>query len=271
MKLRGVWALVLCLALAACTGDQNSGSNGGGNSSGGSGSGVVQWERNPDYVIFRAAVEGGPRDERTQFVNRNDIPVCSVYGDNRIVWLNDIGNGLQQVLFDTLTDQEIETWVEYLTLVENIYNFDAGLNNQPPQSVDPIYEVMTIHVNGVEHRTDAFGGWETSYFGRIVNNCRNLATEPTIFEPDGVYLSAMSVPLESAPLSIVWDASAAGVRLADLAVSGERRWITDARLVGYLWTTLREVPPDSHFNEDGLDYLLAVEVPNVTIASPQAP
>lgn len=268
MDYRRVFALVACLMLAACTGDQNTGGNG--SSSGGS-SGVIQWERDPGYVVFRASVEGGPRDERSQFVERNEIPVCSIYGDNRIVWLNDTGEGREQVLFDTLTDEAMGRWIEHLTVAENIYNFDAGLNREPPQSIDPIYEVLMIHVNGVEHRTDAFGGWDSSYFGRIVDDCRHLATQPTIFEPQGVYLSVMSVQYETGPLSIMWDPTASGVSLLELATSGERRWITDPRLVGYLWTTLRDVPADSHFVQDELDYLLAVEAPNVTAVSPQAP
>jgi hypothetical protein len=55
-----------------------------------------------------------------------------------------------------------------------------------------------------------------------------------------------------------------------VAQAGERRWLTD-RNVRVIWTILRESPPGILFNEDGLTYRVALEVPNLTRESPPPP
>jgi hypothetical protein len=69
---------------------------------------------------------------------------------------------------------------------------------------------------------------------------------------------------------IFWDATANGLRLADVAQSADRRWIAD-RNVRVIWAILRESPSNIIFNEDGNTYRLALEVPNITRESPAAP
>jgi hypothetical protein len=60
------------------------------------------------------------------------------------------------------------------------------------------------------------------------------------------------------------------LNLAELAASGERRWVTD-RNVRVIWDILRTSPPSVQFNENELPYHVALEVPNVTRDSPPAP
>ena len=61
-------------------------------------SGLVTWDRTPQTIIFRADILGGESD----FVARNAVPNCTIYGDNRVVWVNELGPFQVQVLEDRL-------------------------------------------------------------------------------------------------------------------------------------------------------------------------
>ena len=62
--------------------------------------------------MFRAEVVGGDREGT--FLARNDIPLCTIYGDNRIVWLNELGGrGGRGPVGQELQDQQIKDYVSY--------------------------------------------------------------------------------------------------------------------------------------------------------------
>lgn len=228
----------------------------------------INWDRSPTTVIFRADVEGGTDAE--DFLSRNEVPPCTVYGDNRVVWTNEIGPFTTQVLWDQVSDDQIHQFITDLTINKQIYTYAARANLEPASADSPAVETLTIFVNGQQHITDAFGGWNMDYYRSILDRCRQISTAPVLFEPSGAWVSALAQDYDfNAPI-VVWDSAASGLNLAELAASGQRKWITDRNVV-VLWNTLRSSPPSTQFVEGDAQYVIGLEVPGVTRAAPPAP
>jgi hypothetical protein len=160
--------LLSAIFLAAC-GGAGSGTPSANNS-------PIIWDRSPSTIVFRADVEGGRAED--DFLTRNEIPACTVYGDNRVVWTNDLGSFNVQVLWDKVSDAQIQQFVTDLQINKQIYNYDAKANLQPPSAESPVVETLTLFVNGKVHKTDAFGGWNLDYYRRVVDSCKQLSTAP---------------------------------------------------------------------------------------------
>ena len=80
-KQRVLWlAALVALALAGCRGNAPSGGNAGDGGVTFAGDNAIRWPRDASHTVFEIDVEGG--DET--FAQRNDIPLCAVYGDNRL-------------------------------------------------------------------------------------------------------------------------------------------------------------------------------------------
>jgi hypothetical protein len=254
------WMITLVLMIAAC-------GSGGDPAQPVSDSSLIDWDRSPRTVIFRAEVTGGDQDP---LIARNEIPPCTIYGDNRVVWTNELGIFNTQVLEDRLSDDKVREFVNYLALNEQIFSYSAKADLQVGTSASPVVETLTLFVNKVNHVTDAFAGWDGNYYQRILGGCTSLSQAPVLVVPAAAWVSAKTVAYDSNTANILWDSVANGLKLADLAASGERKWISD-RNVGLIWNILRTSPPNTQFSEEGVQYLIALEVPSVTRESPPAP
>jgi hypothetical protein len=229
----------------------------------------IQWDRNPNTVVFRAEVLGG--EFADAFFARNEVPFCTIYGDNRIVWTVTAAGTDQQVLFDRLTDEQMRAFIGSLTIDDRIYTYDAQADQQLPSQVAPAYEKLTLFVNGTEHVTDSFSTWPPNYFNTVLQKCRSVSQAPTEFVPDAAWVSAQVADFASGVPSVTWDGIAANLDLKPLAESSERRWVT-GRYVGVLWRVIRINSLDMHFTQpEGDTYLVAVEVPGVNPSAPPAP
>jgi len=263
MNLQTVLGLLMIVALAACGSAPASQTS----TDGGSSSPIV-WDRSPETIVFRADVVGGSDADLLPALS--EIPPCTVYGDNRVVWTNELGTYNTQVLWDRVTDDQIQTFITYLTINKQIYGFEARGDLQPPGSAQPVVETLTVFVNGLEHRTDAFAGWDFDYYQDILNQCRNISRAPVLYEPEAAWLTAQEVTYDSNVPLVPWDGKASGLSLAELAASGEPRWISGNNL-RVLWNIVRTSPPRLQFIQDGVPYLIALQVPGVTRQSPPAP
>ena len=253
---------ILILGLTAC---------GGGNTASDvpiiNDSNPIQWDRSPTAIIFRADVTGGSTDP---FLARSEVPGCTIYGDNHAIWVNELGVNNTQVLEDRLTDDQIRTFVSDLAINQEFYKYTAKADTQPFGDVKPVVETLTLFVNGVNHQTDAFGGWDYDYYQRIRQNCQQVSSAPVLYVPTGGWVSAREAAYDPQSPAIPWNAANNGLSLKDLAASGERKWITD-RNVGVFWHVFRSSPANIQFFEDNKQYQVALEVPNITRDSPPAP
>jgi hypothetical protein len=232
---------------------------------------AIQWDRSPSTVVFRADVTGG--SSAGTFLARNEVPSCTVYGDNRVVWLSQAGSYETQVLWDQVSDQAIRDFVSYLTINERFFEYEAQADLQPASSVSPVIETLSLFVSGQQHQSDAYSGWEGDYYTRVLSKCQTISGAPVLYEPPAAWVSVEAIPADqpdTSAFNVPWNAAASGLSLAELAASGERRWITD-RNVPVLWNLIRNSVSNLRFTEGETQYHLALEVPSVTREAPPAP
>ncbi|GAB1420992.1 hypothetical protein MASR2M15_11240 [Anaerolineales bacterium] len=229
--------------------------------------GLVSWNKDPYNVVFRADVQGGNLDE---FIAQNDVPLCTIYGDGRIVWEVDSAEGRSQVLFSYLNDTEMTNFVMSMVVDQKIYTQTAGANLEVPSKEQPVYELLEINVNDQAHKADSFSGWTSEYFEGILDYCRNYASAPQIFEPTGGWLETRQIAYDPRLPTVFWDNEAAGLNLGDFASTDEKRWI-EGDNVRILWNQLRTISQDVQFDNSFENFNIALQIPGVTLNAPPAP
>jgi hypothetical protein len=230
---------------------------------------IIQWNRDAYHIVFRAEIVGG--EDADAIYRLNEVPPCTIYGDGRLVWLQGAGGtGLTQVLFDYLNDDLLTNFIWVMAIEGKIYDYGEGFPRELPSSQVPVYEKLTVEVNGRKHVTDGFAQWPDRYYTNILDRCQTTAQTPRIFEPKAGWLSVQAVPYNPNVPAVVWDATAAGLSMNDISGAQEKRWI-EGNNVRALWRVLRENSPDIQFNENEVYYQIALQIPGVTIDSPPAP
>jgi hypothetical protein len=223
---------------------------------------IVTWDHSPQAVVFQAAIVGGESDFQA--------PNCTIYGDNRIVWVNELGPSQIQVLEDRLPNSTINAFAQYLAVNERIYTYEARLKAVQAQAdINPVVETVEINVNDIPHKADSFGGWDGDWFPRVLGTCKQLSQTPVLVAPTSGWVSAQSVPFDMTPPITSWDAKATGLSLSSVT-DGQPHWISGAT-AATLWNTLHSLPSNTIF-EDGSDYfVVALQVPGITRDAPPAP
>ena len=257
---------LLSVALSAC--GILGGNNNNAPAAGSQQTNPIDWNRSPNTIVFRADVTGGSTDP---FYALSEVPSCTIYGDNHIVWTNELGVNNVQILEDSLTDSQIVNFVNYVALTKQLYNYSAKADTIPLSgSAPPVVETLDLFVNNVAHKTDAFGGWDSAYYQEVLLNCRQISTAPVLYVPTGAWVSARAVDYDSQMPRQPWDAAANGLSLKELADSGQPKWIT-GRNVGVFWNMFLTSPKTIQFIEGDTQYNVALQVPNTTRNSPAAP
>jgi hypothetical protein len=228
---------------------------------------VIEWDRSASTIVFQADVVGGAPDLLSE---RNRVPLCTIYGDNRVVWTNEVSSYHLQVLFDQLPDEPIRLFLETLVVNERLYDFGGSEALSVTREVQPVVETLALNINSALHITTAFDGWDAPYFQRILDRCRTLSSAPVLFAPAAAWVTVARVPPDANAPVVLWDAAATGVDLAAIASTGRRQWV-DAPIIGSLWQTVRQAPPGLQFVQGDGDYRVALEVPNVSASRPPLP
>jgi hypothetical protein len=227
----------------------------------------IQWDRSPTAVVFRAEVRGGQYED--PFLSRNEIPPCTLYGDNHVVWTVEAGGGTTQVLVDIVSDARVREFVTYLVL-ERYYDYGSGFEGQTPSATMPVVETLTLFVNGVEKRTDMLGGLTIDFYQRMLTSCGNISNAPVLFEPEGGWISAQYAPYDPTAPLIVWEPETMGISFSELAGTGEVRWITGSTML-QIWMMLRQSVFDVRFDEGDNQFFVALQVPGITRNAPPNP
>jgi len=229
---------------------------------------TIYWTRTPETVVFRTDVVGG--ETAQLFTAKNEIPNCTIYGDNHIIWTNTAGDNSTQILTDIIPDATLYRFFTDLTIADRIYTYTAGANTQPPSTTAPVVETLALNIGGREHITDAFGGWTYPYFESILNRCMALSEAPAIYEPSEAWISAVEVPYDSNRPQRLWDNVASGLDLAQIADGGEPQRITGNN-VAIIWALIRGGGAEVQFAQDIRNFNVALQVPNVTRDAPPRP
>lgn len=240
----------------------------------------ISWDRNPETIVFRADVIGG--EQADAFFTRNEIPLCTIYGDNRVVWVNDLGDFNRQVLWDKVSDEAIRNFILYLAMTERFFTFESSFETELPTEVSPVREILQVAVSGRSHSNDSFSGWDDdpllanasaeSYFQRVVKACKSISTTPVLYEPQGAWLSAQVIEYSPNIPMVFWESAAANLPLAPVAAADNAQWL-DNQNVRILWSLFLSSSQHVAFIDlqDNEVYQLALQVPGITRESPPAP
>jgi hypothetical protein len=258
--LRTLRVLLSVIVLTACQTDQ------GQNSTPTRPASLIQWDGSPSNIVFQADVVGGPQD----ITRVSEVPLCTIYGDNRVVWVNELDAFHVEILYDYVDDVAIEDFVVYLTVQERIYTYEAHAAEQEIGDLEPVVETVSINVNGQMHTADAFSGWDSQWFARVVRACKRISQSPILFEPNGAWLTVQVADYNFAAPTVNWNAQGANLSLAEVANSGQPRWIEDSNVV-VLWNYLNTLPSNLLFLENNLFHQIAVQVPGISRISPPPP
>jgi|GEM_PF-610627 len=226
-------------------------------------SALVQWDRNPLNIVFQADVIGG--DQSGLFAENNRVPLCTIYGDGRVVWVTDDEN---EVLFDILTDKQIVDFVTDLTVIERFFTYKAGFDTLLPSAEIPYTDVLLLQVNDLSHRLDSFGDWTENYFNRILEKCKTQGKQPRTFQPSEGWFSVLVTSYNASLPSLPWDAEASGLSLYDIANMPESSIWLENNLVLPIWTAIHDNSGWVQFNQNGQDFLVVLRVPGVTFNAP---
>ncbi len=229
--------------------------------------GLIEWDRSPSTVVFRALQTGGDSGD---FLRLGDVAACTIFGDNSMVYLLPGSEGGTVVAVDKVPDEAIRSFVEDLTLNYQLFNQASGLGNLAPELIPPTYETLAIAINGQSFNFDSLGGWDSDYYAGVIERCRAVSAAPAEFAPeDGAWVSARIVTYNPDQPALIWDAVAANLDLAKLA-EGERQWVKGAGVVA-LWDRLRLVRPDLQLQQGEVTYQVAIQVRGITLNAPEAP
>ncbi len=226
---------------------------------------VIQWERDPSYIVFRADISPNP-DPTEAFIMGGEVPFCTIYGDGTVVWTQEASSSGGQILFGPVDDERIRRFIEWLTLYKEIYTYTAELDLDM-SSVTPVVETLYLNVNGIAHTTDALGGWQPGYFAEILTACAELSPQPQIYEPEGAWVSAMEAPFDNNANSVLWEPSVTGIDLRAIADSGAPQWVT-GRGLQLLWTYLKRSSPDLQFGQLDGNFVVILQIQNITRVYP---
>ncbi|MDX2161124.1 MAG: hypothetical protein SF162_07360 [bacterium] len=228
---------------------------------------LIQWVRSPEAILFQADVTAGNRD--TTLVGKRDVPLCTVYGDNRVVWVNELGPFNIEVLYDRIEDNVIGTFIAYLTVNERIYTYQRP-DNMPEIDETAVVETIAINVNGVQHRADGFSGWDSEWFPRVLAACRSLSQSPVLFEPNGGWLTVENAPYDPLSPALTWNPAETGLDLAALAAQAEPSWVANAQAVT-VWRLQNTQPPRFLLQQGDAYFAIALQVPGISRTAPPPP
>lgn len=259
--------LLFMILLAGCGGGgQNVNLGGGDAAPGRAGDGTVNWVDDADHVVFRIDVVGGDED----FESKNDVPLCTIYGNNRIVWQGSSQPGSTVVLFSFLEPNTVRDYILTLFTEQGLNEYESLADTQPPGEVRPVYEQIEVNVNGNNYVTDAFANWPPDLFLEVLESCRNLSSQPVLFEPAGGWLSATYAEYDPEATVIQWNAAATGIDLVELAELGAELWL-DNDVLPFLWNAMTNSPRNRIFQQGDTYFYVGFQVPNVHRDAPPAP
>lgn len=228
--------------------------------------GLIEWNGSPDAVVFRAERVTTTPDG---FFSLGEVADCTLYGDNRLVYLLPGEGESTLVAIDTVSSETVRTFIEDLTLNVQLFGQSAGFDALPAEERPSSYERVEVNINDQTHRFDSVGGWVDGYYESLVRRCTEMAAAPAEFAPDtGAWVTVREVTYNPDQPGILWSA-ANGLDLGTLGTN--RQWVTgDAALA--LWDVLRTaVRPDIQLQQGERTFQAVMQVPGVTRDAPAAP
>ncbi len=253
--------LISLLLLAACGKDDNKNKDDG-NSSNNDNLGLFEWDRSPDTIILRM-------DDQANFEPQayfdNDVPLCTLWGDGRLVWVN-LLSGRSEVLEARLTDDQIRSLIE--TIIRTGF-YDWQNDIVPPSTDNPVLESLTLNLYDSSRTVERYSPWPANGFSTLRQTCADLMETRALVQPTGGWMKAYEVESDANAKIIPWPRTAP-FTLEELASSGTPRWI-ETPWAEFVWTNITRELGTVQVREGGKSYLVSLQVPGISRDAPPAP
>lgn len=230
--------------------------------------GLFEWERSPETILLRI---DSYRPAGDPFELANDLPLCTIWGDGRLIFVNETAEG-EEVLEARLSEDQIRSLIENIITL-GFYDWESDLSLVANEnSVLTQVELNLKNSARTVKRFDALesegrdAASQNSGFTDLLNLCRNITQVRAVFLPAGGWLSAVQTDFDPSLRTVIWPADAP-LRLADLAAANSPRWIESPFIDGFVWGILRQGSA-LQLRERNHTYQIKLEVPGISRTSP---
>ena len=256
-----VLLVALTLVLAACANSDSSDSTQNNEAE----SGLLDWRRDADTMIVRLDRQS---NKESVAYRLNTIPLCTLWGDGRVVWTTQNEDGLEEVLEARVPDTTIRAFLEDI-INRGFYDWEDELF---PPSDDTRVESLTVSLYDEVRTVRRYSYWPQNGFSQVLEACQSMAGTSVRVLPAAGWISAYSVPRNTQSPTWYWPTNAP-FTLEELAASGESRWI-ESELATRIWQVAREdVGNIQVVGQSDQAYQVAIVVPGYsrdTVAPPEA-
>ena len=253
----------LTLGLGGCNGNSNSGSA---TTAPANNPPAIGWDKSPSAITFRLdrTLNG---EANVSAANR--LPLCTLYGNGHLVWVNIIPPNGEQVLETQLDDAAIRSFLDYLIRQQHFYSVVDYAASQLPPSGQYVVESAALNLKDAVRTVRSYGQWPNNEFQLMLNTCSHLTKQPVLYVPTGAWITVVPTTGASSDTPVIWSDNVP-VRLADLAANANPTWLS-GDLLGTLWLQLRRTMGAIRWQENNKSYKIILQVPNVSRDSPDAP
>ncbi len=227
---------------------------------------AIGWDTRPEAIVVRfdRVLNGEPT-----LAALNRLPLCTLYGDGHLVWINVVPPVSEEVLEARLSDTTIRSFLDFLIRQQRFYSIPDYAANQLPPDARTTIESVTLNVNAEVRTIRNYGAWPNGEFQAMLTACAHLSSEPVAYLPPGAWLTVQPLTGSSLDPRVLWTAST-GLKLSDIATGGKPVWLSGSNLT-FMWTTLRRTLGAIVFVENDKPYRIALQVPGISRDSPPAP
>lgn len=226
----------------------------------------IGWDTSPNAIIFRLdrTFNGEP------VVNaHNQLPLCTIFGNGHLVWVNPIPPNGEQVLEAQLDTPTIQSFADFVIRQQHFYSIPDYAANELPPNGQYTTESISLNLNNTPHTVRNYSHWPGNEFQNMLDKCSHLTQQPVLYVPTGAWLEVFPVNGPDVDPPILWT-SAIPFHLADVAASGKPLWLSGS-LLGTLWQTIHRTLGAVQWIENGKAYQIALEVPGISRDAPLAP
>lgn len=252
-----VMSLLFLIVLTACSND-----DGGENVDDGQ-INRLDWDRSADSILLRID-EIATAESEAYIINT--IPLCTVWGNGRLIMLNNLSD-TSQVLEARLSDEQVRELVENI-IGFGFYSWEDDII--PFDTEQPTLQSISLNLFDNPKTVERYDDWPNNGFEQILELCTSSSVTTALVVPDGGWVTAyVKEDFDNEGPILDWPRNAP-FTLAELANSDEPRWVEDD-FAQILWIDVIRETGTIQLLENGIAYEMAMEVPGISRTSQPAP
>jgi len=230
-----------------------------------SGPQVFTWDHSPTAAVFQMS-RAQTGELYSYALNR--LPLCTLFGDGRLVWTTSVPLTGQQVLQVMLNEADTHAFLAYAISDQHFFSVPDYAAHQPTPSGLFSIDTMTIALVQGTYTTRSYGAWPKNEYQTLLDKCTHLTDQPTLYQPTGGWLSVEPLTGTTNDSRIVWGADQP-FQLA--ALSGKPPIWISGDIVQIVWRILRRGVGAVQWQEANAAYRVNLQVPSLSAGAPPPP